>query len=125
MQTILFGVADPLQHIPDEGTRSLFYDQIEGLCAMCAQHHINLAWVSGGLVGMPPTEAVPTDILGIVIQTTEQRVEDDTTLDAILDLRQMRGLPQALVDWQVVRLAARMLRLELGDGRLFVILEDA
>ncbi len=120
MQTILFGVADPLQHIPDEGTRSLFYDQIEGLCAMCVQHHINLAWVSDGLVDMPPTEAVPTDILGIVIQTT-----DDTSLDAILDLRQMRGLPQALADWQVVRLAARMLRLELGDGRLFVILEDA
>ena len=116
---IIFGVADPLQHIPDEGTRSLFYDQIEGLCAMCAQHHIHLAWVNGS-VALPPSEELGTDILGIVIQAT-----DDTSLDAILDLRQMRGFTQTLVDWHVVRLAARMLRLELGDGRLFVILEDA
>ncbi len=110
MQTIIFGVADPLWHIPDEGTRSLLYDQIEGLCAMCALHHINLAWVNDGhAVELPPhDEVVPEpDILGIVI------------------LRQMRGLAQALVDWEVVRLAARMLRMELDNGRLFVILEDA
>ncbi len=119
MQTIIFGVADPLWHIPDEGTRSLLYDQIEGLCAMCALHHINLAWVNGS-VALPPSEELGTDILGIVIQAT-----DDTSLDAILDLRQMRGLAQALVDWEVVRLAARMLRMELDNGRLFVILEDA
>ena len=106
MQTIIFGVADPLWHIPDEGTRSLLYDQIEGLCAMCALHHINLAWVNGS-VALPPSEELGTDILGIVI------------------LRQMRGLAQALVDWEVVRLAARMLRMELDNGRLFVILEDA
>ncbi|MEI8167445.1 MAG: hypothetical protein WCG26_13775 [Chloroflexales bacterium] len=118
-QTILFGVADPLWHIPDEGTRSLLYNQIEGLCAMCALHHINLVWVQDGhTVELPPHEAVvpEPDILGIVIQTT-----DDTSLDALLDLRQMRGLAQALVDWEVVRLAASMLRMDVDNGRLFVV----
>ena len=39
----------------------------------------------------------------------------------ILDCRQLRGITQALVDWEVVRLVASTLGIDLGSGQLFVI----
>lgn len=124
MQIVIFGVADPLTRIPDEGTRSLCYDQIAGLCALCAEHHLDLRWFTEGIVALPPTVAAPANLLGIQIAITEpddEPIRVDDHLGALIDLRQLRGLTQALVDWQVVRLAASALGLELGDGRLFVV----
>ncbi|MBX0330092.1 hypothetical protein K2Z83_20705 [Oscillochloris sp. ZM17-4] len=122
MQTIFFGVIDPLGEA-DAGVRGPRYEEIDGLCETFRQVHVGLEWRYEALVAVPLAPSEPKDIIGIKIAFALADISAGVITD-LIDLRQLRGLTQALVDWQVVRLAAASLGIELGDGRLFIVQEE-
>jgi hypothetical protein len=82
-----------------------------------------LEWRYEALVAVPLNPSEPKDIIGITIACSPADISASPITD-LINLRQLRGLTQALLDWQVVRLAAASLGIALGDGQLFIVQEE-
>lgn len=134
-QRLVFGVADPtIQRL----TNSLGLSTADDLALLCEDwrdKHVALEvlpWIDLlELGGSRPREGT---VLGIVIAATDAeawkpRVNSMDTLSAppmlgeLLELRLMGGIQQAMTDWELVRLSARLLDLDLPAGRLWLLQE--
>lgn len=136
-QFLLFGVANPHRAHADGAHPATRDAPLRRLCHHCRQSHLPLAWLRAArlLLPAPPLEtAAPVALLGIVIAARDPDrlpfghlvhplfapICAAPPLDDVLDLRLIGGLPQALIDWEIVRLTAGTIPLALGPGQLWL-----
>lgn len=133
-QRLIYGVADPFAYHNAGATTT--GDDLAAFCEDWRRHHLALAWLpwadSMGLRGVPAREG---GALGIVIAATDadawqprvnglEHVSEPPAMGELMALRLTGGVQQAILDWELVRLSARLLDLDLPAGRLW-LLEEA
>lgn len=126
-KTLMYGGLFKLPKSTDEFDNTPLIEAIDRLCRVCNHRHIKLeSWARIEFV-LPRLNADEAgEVIGIVITDYEtsdlfRGEPEGSDLYEILDFRQLRGMSQVLVDWEVVRLVASALGIDLGTGQLFVI----
>jgi hypothetical protein len=134
-QRFVFGVADPTSHRPANGLGLSTGDDLALLCEDWRDKHVALevmTWIDLlELGGSRPREGT---VLGIVIAATDAEawkthvnsmdaLSNPPMLGEVLELRLMGGIQQAVADWELVRLSARLIDLNFPAGRLWLLQE--
>lgn len=132
-QRLIYGVADPFAYHNAGATTT--GDDLAAFCEDWRRHHLALAWLSWAdcmdLRGVPAREG---GALGIVIAATDsyawqprvntlEEVSAPPLLGELISLRLTGGIQQAMLDWELVRLSARLLDLDLPPGRICLLEE--
>lgn len=128
-QCLVFGIADPFRSMIPGATT-----QAEALACFAEDwqsRHLQLQLLPwSDLIG--DGAAREGTVLGIIIAATNpvdfgpgvvamDPISQPPAMEELLDLRLVGGIQQATVDWELVRLTARLLNLELPNGHLFVL----
>jgi hypothetical protein len=139
-QLLLFGVSMPLLATP-EGTELLANEHLRGLLQSCQHAHVPLMHVTATrfIQPRPPDDASSAKgVLGVVVAALYpdrlpcgrlinqlfNAISVEPSPEELLELRLIGGLQQALPDWQVVRLAAAAISLNLDEGRLWLVTSE-
>lgn len=132
-QRLVFGVADPMSHRRDGATST-----VEDLALFCKdwrdKHVALLVLPCADLLDLGGSRSHEGTVLGIVIAATSaevgkphvnamDEVSDPPFLGELLELRLSGGLQQAVADWELVRLGARLLDLVLPAAQLWLLQE--
>lgn len=148
-QLLLFGASVPLGEVAAD-LRPTVVDRLVLLFEEMRDAHIPVEWPVDvdHLLPVAGQDERPDDILGIVIAARNlerlnypepddireavrnPRVVDldpvptPVTADYLIQFRFLAGTSQAIIDWEVVRLAVRSLGVDLGPGRLWLVEHD-
>jgi hypothetical protein len=133
-QLLAYGVSDPMRHQHTDAIGTT--NALALLCEDWRDKYVPLEVLPWHDL-MEPGGSRPREgtVLAIVIASTDaetlrRRVKtldalsDPPTLDEVLELRLTGGIQQAMADWELVRLSARLLGLDLPAGRLWLLKED-
>lgn len=133
-QRLIYGVADPFASLHAGATTT--GDDLAAFCEDWRRHHLALAWLPLAdcidLRGIPAREG---GALGIVIAATDadarqprvnqlEELSEPPSLGELMALRLTGGLQQAMLDWELIRLSAQLINLELPAGRLWLLAEE-
>jgi hypothetical protein len=124
---LMYGGLFVLPRSTDKFDNTPLIEAIDRLCHICNHRHIKLESQARIEFVLPRLNADKAGkLIGIVLAEYEtgdlfRGEPEGSEIYDILDFRQLRGITQALVDWEVVRLVASTLGIDLGSGQLFVI----